>query len=123
MRHLFTIIVLLVVTTGYGQSNPVKDEVSSEVVKKEGFSVTLDVHSAEELESKFKTIDIKEILSLLGEFQKFTFEIICNEENSSGKLKQKISFKLDGNSTDINDWTARIEKMKTLAIAFYKNKQ
>lgn len=123
MRHLITILILLVASTGFSQTNLDEEEMSSEVSHKESFSVTLDVDSAEELESKFNTIDIKEILSLFDEFQQFTFEIICNEENSSSKLKEKRSYKLDGNSSNINDWLPRIEKMKNLTIQFYKNKQ
>ena len=122
MKNLVTILVLLISTYSIGQDNSINGDVSIEDIKIQGLSVSVDVDSAEEIESTFKIKDIKEILNSVSENEEISFEIVCNGEEMSNGKKSHVSYKVDGNSNDINSFLKRVKKIRKAAIKYYKAK-
>lgn len=122
MKNLVTILVLLISTYSIGQDNSINGDVSTEDIKIQGLSVSVDVDSAEEIESTFKIKDIKEILNSVSENEEISFEIVCNGEEMSNGTKSHVSYKVDGNSNDINSFLKRVKKIRKAAIKYYKAK-
>ena len=97
-------LLLLCTVTGYSQSVTSSDTITKEVTKMEGMSIAVTVDSAEDLKSSFKAEDIIEILGDLSEDQTISFKLICNGEKMSNGVKSHLSYKIDGNSNDTDDF-------------------
>ncbi len=122
MKNLVTILLLLISTIGISQSKSITGNTSIEDVKIQGLSVSVDVDSAEEVKSTFKIEDIKEILSSVSDNEEISFEIVCNGETMFKEGKSRVSYKVNGNSKDINGFLKSVKKIRKAAINYYKAK-
>ncbi|WP_456437246.1 hypothetical protein [Psychroserpens sp.] len=123
MKKLFTIFTLLLTTISFSQSEDIEFEITEGNLKVSDLSVSVTVDSAEEVESTFKVKDIKELLKESVDVENISFEIICNGDMMSNGEKSTLSYKVNGNSDDVNSFLKSIKKMRKAAIKYYKNKQ
>ncbi|WP_296314120.1 hypothetical protein [Winogradskyella sp. UBA3174] len=122
MKNLITSLALIVTVLGFSQSKSTNGMVIKEITKVENVSVTVTVDSAEEIESSFRVEDIKEILESSSDNEIVSFKIICNGEKMSSGVKSHVSYKIEGNSNDMETFLFGIEKIRKAAINYYNNK-
>jgi hypothetical protein len=121
-RLLYTSVIILFLcssTSGFGQSKNTKGLVVNEMVKVESMAITVTIDSAEELESTFKLDDLSKILNESGKNQTISFELICNGEKMSDGVKSHLSYKVQGNSDEPEEFLKRVEKVRIAAINYY----
>jgi len=123
MKSVFTLLTLLLTTISFSQSEDIESKIADNNLKVSDLSVSVTVDSAEEVESTFKVKDIKELLNESVDVENISFEIICNGEMMSNGEKSTLSYKVNGNSNDVNGFLKSIKKMRKAAIKYYKNKQ
>ncbi|WP_339624905.1 hypothetical protein [uncultured Winogradskyella sp.] len=122
MKNVITTLVLIVTLLGFSQTKPANGILVEETTRVENVSIIVTVDSAEEIASSFKLEDIKEILELSSDNEIVSFKLVCNGSKMSGKLKSNRSYKIDGNSNDVDAFLFAVEKIRTAAISYYKNK-
>ena len=122
MKNLITVLLVCISTFGMSQTKSINGKASLEEVKIQGMSVSVTVDSAEEIESTFKVKDIKEILGRVDDNEDVSFEIVCNRNVMSNGNTSHVSYKVDGNSNDINGFLKRVKKVRKAAINYYKTK-
>jgi hypothetical protein len=121
--HVMIGLVFLCSIMGFSQSVSTNGIVVKEVTKVENMSIAITVDSADDLDSTFQVKDIKEILGDLSEDETISFKIICNGKKMSNGIKSHVSYKVDGNSNDLNTFIATVEKIRTAALKYYNNKE
>lgn len=122
MKNVFTILMLIITTASFSQSKNLEGDVAIEDVKFQDLKVSVEVDSAEDIESTFKVEDIKEILGDTGKNQKLQFEIICNGEKMSNGVKSSLSYKIEGNTNELKSFYKNVKKIRRAAINYYRNK-
>ncbi|WP_323788424.1 hypothetical protein [Psychroserpens sp.] len=123
MKTGFKIVMLLLVTISFGQTEINESKTTESNLKVSDLSVSVTVDSAQDLESTFKIKDIKALLNESINVENMSFEIICNGDLMSNGEKSKLSYKVNGNSKDVNGFLKHIKKMRKAAIKYYKNNQ
>jgi len=121
-KNVIVCLALLISALGFSQSKPANGLVVKETPKVEQVSVVVTVDSAEEVESTFKLEDIKELIASSDDNETITFKIICNGKEMSNGLKSHMSYKVEGNSDDVEGFLKSVEKIKSSAIKYYQNK-
>jgi hypothetical protein len=106
----------------YAQTDKLNTVISLENVKLKDFSVSVTVDSAEDIESTFKVTDLKEILNEVSDNESVKFEIICNGDLMSNGEKSTLSYKVNGNTKDIDAFLESVNKIRNAAINYYKNR-
>ncbi len=96
--------------------------VVTETTKVENVSVIVTVDSAEDIESTFNIEDIKQIIESSATNEVVSFKIIGNENYRSNGNKSSLSYRVEGNSNDLESFLIGIEKIRTSAINYYYNK-
>ncbi|WP_299525720.1 hypothetical protein [Winogradskyella sp.] len=122
MKNLITGLAIIITMLGFSQSQSISGVVAKEQPKLEDVSVTVTVDSAAEIESTFQVEDIKEILDATGKNEALTFKIICNGRTMSNGEKSHMSYSVEGNSSKPEEFLKSVEKIRTSAINYYKNK-
>ncbi|MFP4847004.1 hypothetical protein [Winogradskyella sp. PE311] len=122
MKNLITSLALVVTILGFSQSKSINGMVVKEMTKVENVSITVEVDSAEEIKETFKIESIKEILESSSDNETIGFKIICNGDKMSNGKKSHISYAIEGNSDDIEGFLKSVEKIRSSAINYYKNK-
>jgi hypothetical protein len=122
MKNVFTILGLLLATFSFSQSNNLIGSDANSEFEISNLEISVTVDSAEEVESTFKTEDIKEILKQLDGEEDVTFKITCNGDMMSNGVKSKMSYMIKGNTKKTDAFLKLIEKMRNGAINYYKNK-
>ena len=90
------------------------------MVKVESMAIKVSVDSAEDLESTFKLDDLNKILNESKENQIISFEIICNGGKMSDGVTSYLSYKIQGNSDEPEEFLKKLEKVRIAAINYYK---
>ena len=122
MKNLVTSLALIGVLFGFSQSKTTHQIDNDDMVRVENVSVTITVDSAEEILSSFKVEDIKEVLETSSANEIVSFKIICNGEKMSSGVKSHVSYKIEGNSNDMEAFLFGIEKIRKAALNYYNNK-
>ena len=123
MKNLFTILAVSILTLGFSQSKSSNGLVVKNKTLVENVGITVEVDSADEIEKTFKVEDIKEILESTNENETITFKIICNGKTMSNGKKSHMSYKIEGNSDEMDNFLNSVEKIRTSAINYYNNKK
>lgn len=123
MKNVFTILMVLLTMVSFSQSKELEGDVVIEDVKFNDLKISVEVDSAEEIESTFKVEDIMEILDDTDKNQKLHFEIICNGDKMSNGVKSSLSYKVEGNTDEIKSFYKSVKKIRKAAINYYKNKE
>lgn len=122
MKNLIICLSLLLTTVAFSQTKSANDMVVKETTKIENVAVSIEVDSAEDIESNFKIDDIKEILDASSENETVSFKIICNGDKMFNGKKSSMSYKVEGNSNNKTSFIKSVEKIRNSAIKYYKNK-
>lgn len=120
MKNVITILALVASLLGFGQSESLKGK-AKETSKVESVSIAVTVDSVEELESTFKTEDIKKMIEATNENETYSFTITCNGEVMSNGEKSKVTYSVEGNSNQPEKFLRSVEVIRTTAINHYKN--
>ncbi|GAA4799620.1 hypothetical protein [Litoribaculum gwangyangense] len=123
MKNVFTILGLLIATVSFGQSAKSTEDMSVSDIKINSLKISVEVDSAEDLESSFLVEDIEKLLDNMNEDEPVEFEIKCNGAQMSNGVKSSLSYKFKGNSKDKKNFLQRVIKIKKSAINYYKNKK
>ena len=123
MKPVITMLFLFVATISVAQKQNVNLSETSQVTTFSDFKISLTVDSAEDIESKFKLEDIKDLLNEVDEDENVSFEIICNGNQMSNGKKSRLSYNVNGNSDNIKDFLKTIRKIRKGAINYYNNRQ
>lgn len=122
MKNVITSLVLLMTALGFSQTTIKQEAEIIKTVKVENVDVVVTVDSAEEIESTFTIEDIKEMLDLSENNETVSFKIVCRGDYMSNGNKSSISYKVEGNSNDSDNFLKSVEKIRTSAIKYYNNK-
>jgi len=120
-KNLFTSIALLATIFSFSQSKN-SNGVVNKTVKVENVGISVTVDSAEEIESTFKLEDMNEVLDLSSDNEELSFEIICNGKKMKNGVKSHISYKVEGNANDRDNFLNSVKIIRSAAINYYKNK-
>lgn len=124
MKSLFTVVLFVVSALSFGQTNLTGKTLSvDEATKIQNMSIHVEVDSAEEVASTFKTADIESLFDEVEEGQDISFKITCNGEKMSNGVKSHMSYAVKGNTTDKKSFLLSVKKMRKAAINYYKNKE
>ena len=119
----FACIAACMSTMAFSQSKSIKGVVIKEQIKTEDISMSVTIDSAEDLEATFNLEDLKEIFDMSSPNQTVSFKLICNGEKMSNGIKSSVSYKVDGNSNQPEEFLKSVETIRDAAIKYYKNKQ
>ena len=122
MKILVPILGLLFITSGFAQSMGKKGNITFKEVKIESISIEVNVDNAEELETTFTMEDIKEMLDNTVSGESVSFKLTCNDKIMSNEEKSHISYRIEGNTDNKEDFLKRVEKIREIGLDYYKNK-
>ena len=122
-KILITSLALFISLAGFSQSLSGKGSIHQKVTKVENMAVTITVDSAEELKSVFEVEDIKAILEESSKNESISFKIICNKKDASTGVESQVSYKVEGNSNESDNFLKTVEKIRTAAINYYNDKK
>ncbi|MFK7781321.1 hypothetical protein [Psychroserpens sp.] len=123
MKLGVTIFTVLFTLFSFSQTEGVDSKITESNLEINDLSVSVTVDSAEEVESTFKIKDIKNLLKESVDVENVSFEIICNGDVMSNGEKSTLTYKVNGDSNDIDGFLQSVKKMRKAAIKYYKNKQ
>lgn len=122
MKNLILPLALLVGIIGFGQSKSSEELQVRKEIRTERVDVVVSVDSVEELESTLTLEDIKSVFELTSEDKKVSFKLVCNGEPMSNGEKSSMSYKIEGSSSDEDEFLRRVEAIRKAAIKYYQNK-
>ena len=122
MKNLVTCLVLLFSFLGFSQSNELNGLVVKKVAVLENVTISITADSAEEIKKSLKIEDIKEALEMSSPNQSVNFSITCNGKPNPNGVRSHMTYKIKGNSNDLENFLNGVEKLRTSAIKFYNYK-
>ncbi|MGB3605815.1 hypothetical protein [Psychroserpens sp.] len=121
MKTVFTILGLLVATVSFGQANNLEATMTTNDTRITELNILVSVDSEEELESTFKMEDIQKILDEVADEGEVSFEIKCNKKKSDMGISSSVSYRISGNSNDVDGFLTKVEHIKNTAIKYYRS--
>jgi hypothetical protein len=123
MKHLVTILAILIATVSFGQTKTGTAKLAmSEVTKIEKFAMEVTIDSLEELETTFEKESMEELFIEMGDIDDITFKLTCKGKEMANGFNTSISYEVKGNSAKKDVFLAQVESIKKAARSFY-NKQ
>ncbi|GAB5565405.1 MAG: hypothetical protein Wins2KO_24680 [Winogradskyella sp.] len=123
MKQLVITALFLWSLNGMAQDSETTNIDSIEKVKVENLDIVVTVDSAEEIKRTFKVEDIKEMFDLTGDNESVSFKLICNGETMSNGEQSQLSYKIKGNSNNVEDFIVRVKELRDAAIKYYNKKK
>ena len=122
MKHLITILSLFVLSQGFSQNDKANKNTSFETIKIENVTIEVNVDNVDDIETTFSLDDIKDLLNETQAGEEISFKIVCNGALMSNGEKSSMSFHIEGNTDNKEDFIQNVEKVRTAAINYYNNK-
>lgn len=123
MKNLIIIVLILFSVLSFGQSKNLKGTITKSETKIDNVSITVTVDSIEDIESTFSIDDIKSILEEdMEEDETISFKITCNGKEMSNGVKSNASYKVEGNTNNVEEFLVLVKKIRESAINYYKTK-
>lgn len=122
MKTVFTFLGLFIATVTLSFAQEVKGQVTMEDIELKDLKISVTVDSADEIKEVFKVGDIKDLLEEVSNNEDVTFELICNGEVMSNGKMSSLTYKIDGNTSNIKDFLKRVKNIRKGAINYYNNK-
>lgn len=120
-KKLVLCIALTVASIGFSQSQ-INGSVSNLLQNKiTNLEVVVTVDSAKDIEKTFKVEDIEEILKETKEDEIISFSLICNGSVMSNGEKAKMTYRIEGNSSEPEEFLSLVSKLRKSAIKYYEN--
>jgi hypothetical protein len=120
MKNLFTILAFISFTLASAQNNNLEGDVLDDKVTLENLNIAVTVNSAKDIKSTFDVNDIKNIVLDVDDNEALSFAITC--ENTSNNSNSHLTYKVKGNTNDLEGFIKSIRKIRKSAIKYYKNK-
>lgn len=121
MKHLLFIAVLLSSSLLFAQSELKSDIAADENYQLKDMGITVTVDSEKEIEQSIKYDDIRSFAKLAERNQDIVLKLDCYNRSTSKNIKTHVSYKVEGNTNDIEGFIALVEKVKKSASNYYKN--
>jgi hypothetical protein len=83
--------------------------------------VVVTVDSAKDIENTFKVEDIKEILNEADPNEAISFSLVCNRTMMSNGKKSTMTYKIEGNTGEPEEFLTLVSRLRTSAIKYYNN--
>jgi len=122
MKNVMTSLVLLISVLGFSQSNDLNGLVVKKVEVVENVAISITVDSAEEIKKSLRIEDVREALEMSSPNQSVNFSITCNGKPNPNGVRSHMTYKIKGNSNDMENFLKRVEILRSSAIKFYNYK-
>lgn len=120
-KKMFTYLALTFATVALSQNKLHGKTSNLSHTKISNLEVVVTVDSAKDIENTFKVEDIKEILKETNENEIISFSLICNGSIMSNGEKTKMTYKIEGNSSEPEEFLSLVSKLRASAIKYYEN--
>ena len=122
MKTVFTFLGLLIATVTFSFAQQVKGQITMEDIELKDLKISVSVDSADDIKEVFNVRDIKELLKEVSDNEDVSFELICNGDLMSNGEKSSLTYKIDGNTSNIKEFLKRVKNIRKGAINYYNNK-
>lgn len=119
MKNLVTMLFLIFACSISAQTK-MNEEVSKTSVKFENLDISVTVNSVDDIRSTLDVNDIKSIVADVDDNEALSFAMTC--ENKTKSSNGYITYKIKGNTNDIDSFIKSVRVIKKSAIKYYKNK-
>jgi hypothetical protein len=120
-KNVLTCLALVLATLGFSQ-NPRNEKIGNlSQAKITNLEVVVTVDSAKDIEKTFKVEDIKEILKESDPNEEISFSLVCNRAKMSNGKKSTMTYKIEGNSNEPEEFLSLVSKLRSSAIKYYNN--
>ncbi|MFD1063036.1 hypothetical protein ACFQ1Q_07240 [Winogradskyella litorisediminis] len=123
MKNLVVALALTLGTVISVNAQKLKGNVNYNDVKVESLSISVEVDSAEEIESTFSIEDFEEILNETEAKDELSFKIKCNGKKMSNGKSSSVSYTVKGNINEKQKFLESIAKVRASAIKYYNSKK
>ncbi|MDO1502534.1 hypothetical protein Q2T40_20555 [Winogradskyella maritima] len=123
MKTIITSLAIFMTAFTFGQTltgNAKKTTLKD--AKVTDFKIEVTVDDAQELESTFKVEDFREILNESEPGEAVTFKLTCNGRVLDNGVKSHVSYKIEGNTNNIDDFLEGVKKVREAGIKYYNKK-
>ncbi|WP_411766644.1 hypothetical protein [Winogradskyella sp. A3E31] len=122
MKNSLIILALFFISISFAQDKVVHEKSSIEKIEFTNVAIEITVDSAKDIEETFTVTDIKEMLDDTNPGEDISFKIICNGEKMSNGKKSHMSYAIEGNTDNKEEFLKSINKIRQSAINYYNNK-
>ncbi|TBN02348.1 hypothetical protein EYD45_11590 [Hyunsoonleella flava] len=119
MKNLVTMLFLICVCSISAQTK-MDEEVSKTIVKFENLDISVTVNSLDDIKSTLDVNDIKAILADVDDNESLSFAMTCKDETEGSN--GYVTYKVKGDTDDIDSFIKSVKVIKKSAIKYYKNK-
>jgi len=119
MKNVITLLLLFSISLVSAQVTT-ESEISKTNVKFENLNIAVTVNSEDDIKSTFNTKDIKAIVTDVDANEALSFTITC--ENKAEKSNSYLTYKVKGNTSDVDGFIKSIKKIRKSAVKYYRNK-
>ncbi|SEP68517.1 hypothetical protein SAMN05421824_0053 [Hyunsoonleella jejuensis] len=120
MKNLVTILALISFTFASAQNTTLEGDISKDKVTFENLNISVTVNSAEDIKRTFDVSDIKNIVLDVDDNEALSFTVTC--ENTAENSNSHLTYKVKGNTNDLDGFIKSIKLIRKSAIKYYKNK-
>ncbi len=126
MKHVITILALLLATLSFAQNDNLNGKISVEkeqtiAIRDLKLSVTVD--SVEDIERTFSVEDIKEIVEMADDNENITFEISLEDKSVKAGVIKSVSYKVKGNTNEKDGFLESVKRIRNASLNFYTDKE
>ena len=122
IKLVIAAIVFCVSLNSLAQAKIVTGKTDIQDVKIENVSITVEVDSADEIESTFKVEDLEDIFENAQSGEDISFKLKCNGRKMSNGVRSSMSYTINGNTNDKASFLEGVAKVRASAIKYYKSK-
>ncbi|MGV6830769.1 MAG: hypothetical protein ACWA5P_04280 [bacterium] len=83
------------------------------------FKMSVVVDSEADLNKTFTMNDLDQLINRVSEDQSVSFELTC--KTTANKASKSISYKIEGNASDIESFREGVVKIRKAAVKYFKN--
>ena len=120
-KNLVICLALTVATFGFSQNQLQSNYKDVSQTKINNLEVVVTVDSAKDVINTFKVEDIEEIIKETGPNESLTFSLVCNGALMSNGKKSTMTYKIEGNSNEPEEFLTLVAKLRKSAIKYYKH--
>lgn len=120
-KKMFTCLMLTIATATLSQTQLNGKTSNLSQTKISNLEVVVTVDSAKDIENTFKVEDIKKILNEADPNEAISFSLVCNGTMMSNRKKSTMTYKIEGNTGEPEEFLTLVSRLRTSAIKYYNN--
>lgn len=120
-KKMFTCLMLTIATVAFSQNKLHGKTSNLSHTKISNLEVVVTVDSAKDIENTFKVEDIKEILNEADSNEAISFSLVCNGTMMSNGKKSTMTYKIEGDTGEPEEFLTLVSRLRTSAIKYYNN--